>query len=360
MRDTVGVGIIGTGFAQYAQMPGFLHTDGARLVAVASGHVENARSAAARFRIPHVCRDFHDLVAHPEVDLVVVSSPPHTHREAALAAVRAGKHVLCEKPMALDVGEAREMTLAAESAGLLNLIDHELRFTPARREARRLIDSGYVGRPRHVLAVYRGNLEARFKKGFNWWHRSAAGGGILGAVGSHVVDALRWWFGEVGDVDCRLRTFVTERPDAETGEMRRVETDDFASLRLGMAGGVTVEASLSSVATGAPEHRFEIVGDEGALVIDDELRTLTGWRGAGPAPHAVEDPARGLEGMRDNVWASGFVHFAREIVGALREGQTAVEGAATFRDGAHVQAVLDAARRSHDRGRREAVEEPFA
>jgi predicted dehydrogenase len=354
---SVGIGIIGTGFGQYTQMPGFQHTEGARLVAVTSGHVENARRAAVRFAIPHVCKDVAGLAAHPEVDLVVISSPPHTHREAVLAAAGAGKHILCEKPMALDVDEACEMARAAEGAGVLNLIDHELRFTPNRRKVKALIESGFIGQPRHVLTVYRADFNRRYRA-FNWWYQAGTGGGLLGAIGSHVIDSIRWWMGDVADVDCRLRTFVASRPDGEGGEPHKVETDDYASLRLGLAGGVTAEISLSSVATGAPEHRFEIVGEEGTLVLDDERRSLTVWREGKAEDLAEEDPARGLEGMRDNIWASGFVHYARAIVGALWEGRTEVDGAATFRDGAYVQAVLDAARRSDERGCRETVSDP--
>ena len=353
MPETIGVGIIGTGFGEYVQMPGFLHTDGARLVAVASGHRGNAERVAARFDISTVCDSFVELAECPDVDLVVISSPPHTHKPAALAAARAGKHILCEKPMALDLDEAREMTEAAEGAGVLNLIDHELRFNPNRLRIKQLIDSGYVGQVRHVSAVYRADFGNRYRA-FSWWNQRSTGGGLLGAIGSHMLDALRWWLGEIRDVDCRLRTFITERPDKDTGEMRRVEADDYASLRLGFVNGAAVEASMLSVATGEPEHRFEIIGTSGALVLDDERWSLTGWRDGQIESHTLSDPARGLAGMPDNVWAAGFVHYARAIVGALREGRP-VEGAATFRDGAHVQAVLDAARRSDERGCRESV-----
>jgi predicted dehydrogenase len=354
MSDDVRIGLVGTGFAEKVQLPALRHVEGARVVAVASGHRASAERAAAAFDIPRVCDTFEELASLDEVDLVVVSSPPHTHAPAALAALAAGKHVLCEKPMALDLGEAKRMAEAAEASSKLALVDHELRFNPNRRRVKELVEAGYVGRVSHISAVYRANIGRRHAT-FNWWFRKATGGGLLGALGSHFVDTVRWWVGEVEDVDCRLRTFVEERPDPETGEPRRVESDDFASFRLGMREGATVEASCSTVSPGKPEHRFEVVGSDGVLVLDDDRLTLAGWRDGVEEDLTVDDPARGLEGLPNPLWAPSFVHYARAIVAALGEGRTEVPGAARFRDGAAVQAVLDAARRSDESGCREKV-----
>ncbi len=202
---TIGIGIIGTGFAERTQMPGLAHVPGARLAAVMSGHRENAERAAARFAIPRVASTFEELADSEDVDLVLVSSPPNTHRAAALAAISAGKHVICEKPMAINEAEALEMTDAAESSGLLCLIDHELRFNPSRLELKRRIDHGYVGTIRHVTVTYRSGFRAGPGR-FNWWSTTEAGGGVLGAIGSHAIDALRWCVGEVEELDCRLAT----------------------------------------------------------------------------------------------------------------------------------------------------------
>jgi predicted dehydrogenase len=116
MSDDVRIGLVGTGFAEKVQLPALRHVEGARVVAVASGHRASAERAAAAFGIPRVCDTFEELTSLDEVDLVVVSSPPHTHAPAALAALAAGKHVLCEKPMALDLGEAKRMAEAAEAS----------------------------------------------------------------------------------------------------------------------------------------------------------------------------------------------------------------------------------------------------
>src|SRR5436190_13989893 len=135
MADKVGIGIIGTGFARRVQIPAFRACDGAWIASVASGSVENAQETADEFGIGHFTAGWRETVRHPEVDLVCITTPPILHREMAIFALEHGKHVLCEKPMAMTVAEAEEMASAAKGKPLLALIDHEMRFQPGWRTA---------------------------------------------------------------------------------------------------------------------------------------------------------------------------------------------------------------------------------
>src|SRR5512140_1126782 len=150
MSDSVGIGIVGRGFARRVQIPAFLATEGARIASVASGSIENARATADEFGAGHFSADWRETVTHPEADLVVITTPPVTHREIALFAIEHERHVLCEKPMAMSAAEADVMTAAAEGKPLLALIDHEMRFQPGWQTARGLIGSGKLGRIRHA------------------------------------------------------------------------------------------------------------------------------------------------------------------------------------------------------------------
>src|SRR5215212_6009393 len=127
-RDTIGIGVIGTGFARTTQLPAWAACRDARVVAVASGHRENAERAAREFGIPFVADDWRGVVAREDVQLVSIVTPPFTHAEMVGAALAAGKAVLCEKPMAMSAEESALMRDAAREAGRLALIDHELRF----------------------------------------------------------------------------------------------------------------------------------------------------------------------------------------------------------------------------------------
>ena len=150
---TIGIGIIGTGFARKVQIPAFRSCEGANIVSVASGSLDNARSTAEEFSIPHFTADWRETIARDDVHLVCITTPPKFHRDMALAALAGGKHVLCEKPMAMSAAEASEMTRVAEGANVLALIDHELRFLPGRQHAYRTIRDGAIGKIHHARYI---------------------------------------------------------------------------------------------------------------------------------------------------------------------------------------------------------------
>ena len=177
MDRTIGVGIIGTGFARTTQLPAWVSVPGARVVAVASGRRENAERVARDFDIPFVASDWREVVAHDEVNLVSIVTPPVTHAEMAVAALEAGKAVLCEKPMAMNAEETGRMCEAARAAGKLALIDHELRFLPVRRRMRELVQGGELGRVRHAKFLFRGGSRALADTPWSWWSDERAGGG---------------------------------------------------------------------------------------------------------------------------------------------------------------------------------------
>lgn len=358
-KDSIGIGIIGAGFARSTQIPAFRACDGARVVAIASRQRENAERVAREFDIEHVAADWREVVAHVDVDLISIVTPPVTHAEMSLAALDAGKAVLCEKPMAMNADEADRMRQSA--TGRLALIDHELRFVPGRRRMREMIQSGEIGQIRHAKMLFRADSRSSGERVWDWWSDVAAGGGALGAIGSHAVDAYRWLLKtEIADVFCQLATHVRERVEKQTNELRAVTTDDEANLLLRFADtdlmkGATGTISLSVVEPGRSEHRLEIFGSEGALMIEDDGVLHHAPVGSGQWREIETGRGELAAGMHDNSWSRGFTTFAQHIVAALREGLAEVEGAATFTDGYRTQLVLDAARRSHENARMESI-----
>jgi len=354
-KDYIGVGLIGTGFARKTQIPGFRACEGARVVAIASAHRKNAEAAAREFDIGYFTDDWRTLIARDDVDLVSIVTPPVTHLEMTIASLEAGKAVLCEKPMAMNSDETNAMLKRATETGTLALIDHEMRFLPGRRMMREMLINGEIGRVYHAKLLFRADSRANTTRGWDWWSDKEAGGGALGAIGSHAVDAFRWLLGtEVSQVFCHLATHVGQRTQKQTSKTKPVTTDDEANLNLQFANseltnGATGTISLSVVESGRPEHRLEIFGSRGALMLDsDKLwhsSTGTGeWQ-------AVEVKQSELTaGVSDNDWSRAFAMFAKEIIKALRDGATTVEGAATFHDGHQTQLVLDGARRSNETG----------
>jgi predicted dehydrogenase len=348
----IGVGIIGAGFARSTQVPAFRACPGVDVLSLASAHREKADAVAREFGIPHATGDWRDVLAHPGVDLVCISTPPALHAPMTLEALAAGKAVLCEKPTALDAAQAEAMFLAARARGVLALLDHELRFLPARRKARELIAGGELGAVRQARVAYRVDNRASASRPWDWWSDAGQGGGVLGAIGSHAVDALRFLLGrEPSEVLGALKVHTAERMEPGSGTSRPVTADEEASVLLRFGPDVTASVELSSVAAGEPVHAVEVFGARGALRIERHRlwRSAVGSRSWEPVelPALEELPA----GLPDTEWARGFLLFAREVVRALREGRALVEGAATFEDGWRNQRVLDAARRSHEERR---------
>ena len=350
---TIGIGIVGAGFARTTQIPGFQNCKDARVVAIASRRREHAESVAQEFGIEHVASDWKELVARDDVDLVSVVTPPATHMEITLAALAQGKSVLCEKPMAMDAAQARRMMDGAREAGVLAQIDHELRFLSSRRKMRAMLHSGAIGTVRHCNYIFRSDYRGVLGT-WDWWSDMTMGGGTLGAIGSHAIDSFRWLLeAEVSEVCCVLSTHVAERPDKSSGTMRNVTSDDTVRMLLRFAEspltkGATGAASLSVVESGKLQNQLEVYGSSGALMVEEAGALWHSPAGAGDWRPVEIDQNPIVQGMREGSWSRGFTAFSSAIVSALREGQTTVEGAATFADGYRVQLVLDAARVSSE------------
>jgi predicted dehydrogenase len=351
----VRIGIIGAGFARTTQIPGFQACPGAKIVAIASAHRENAEKVAREFGIDHVESEWRTLVTRDDVDLVSIVTPVVTHHEITLAALDHGKAVLCEKPMAMSADEAKSMTDRAREAGVLALIDHELRFLPGRLKMRELVQSGDIGKVRHAKTTFRSDSRADPERPWNWWSDIKQGGGALGAIGSHVIDGWQWLLEtEVTEVIGNLVTHISERK-AGSGQVRQVTTDDEANLLVRFADGEFTEGAsgngvMSLVEAGKPEHRLQLFGSKGALMIEEGGELWQAKVGDGDWRRVETGKGELAAGMRDGGWARGFTAFSKRIIEALQEGRTTVEGAATFADGHRTQLVLDAARRADESG----------
>jgi predicted dehydrogenase len=352
----IGIGIVGAGFARTTQIPGFRNCEGAQIVAITSQNREHAESVAREFGIEHVANDWTELVGRDDVDLVSVVTPPATHMEITLAALDRRKSVLCEKPMAMNAGEARQMTDRAGEAGVLAVIDHELRFLNSRHTMHAMLSNGAIGKVSHSSYVFRSDNRAGLDRTWDWWSDETMGGGTLGAIGSHAIDSFRWMLGaEVSEVCSMLSTHVPERPEKAGGPLRRVTTDDEAKLLLRFGDSrltkdATGVVSLSVVESGKHEHRFEVYGSNGALMVEETGELWHAPTNSGAWRPVQVDQDSMAPGMREGSWSRGFTAFSAAIVAALREGRKSVEGAATFEDGYHVQLVLDAARASNKSG----------
>jgi predicted dehydrogenase len=341
------IGIVGTGWGARVQVP-TLREAGLRVTAIAGHDRERTRKIAGELDVePH--DDWRDVVASPDVDLVSIVTPPSEHREMALAALAAGKHVLLEKPTALHADEAQELVDAAgRHPDRITLIDHELRFLPSWREARsRMADA--IGDIRYAEVRYASPARGDRKREWNWWSDAGRGGGAWGAVGSHFVDALRYFGMEIEAALAMMRTTIGERPSGDG--MREVTSDDLANVTLRLRGGAMAMMTFSVVAGGPDESSVLTVhGERGAMRFIGEEVLLSNDRA--PFTRMAGGPLEERPGnSHGGAFGSGTLHLGHALKAALDEGnRDALAPAATFADGLMQQRVLDAARRSAREG----------
>ena len=348
--DTVRIGIIGTGFGVSSQLPGFRSVPGAEVVAICSGRRERAEQAAREHKIQLAFDNYQTMLNQAELDLVSIVTPVITHAPMTLAAIDAGCHILCEKPTAMDADEARAMYDRATMAGVIHMIDHELRFDPTRSRIAELLAEGYLGTVYYVAIRNVGNMRVAGRP-WSWWSQRSHGGGALGASGSHQVDLLRWWLGDIVEVSGELETFVRRRPDPLSGgELRDVDSDDTCNFRAHLASGAQAQVTISYVAHHGGSNGVEIHGSEGSLVLDNDDRLWGRRAGAEQAEELTPAPSQVGPQIRANVWARSFALLAQELVGAIRQ-ERALRRGATFYDGWRCQQVLDAVRSSSEQRR---------
>jgi predicted dehydrogenase len=345
------IGYVGAGWTDRVQIPAFT-LGGLTPQAIASGRIENAQRVAAAHNIPHVYNSWQELVHAPDVDIVSIVTPPDTHKESAVAALQAGKHVICEKPMAMDVGEAEEMFAAAQAApGQLAIIDHELRFHPLRMQMRQMIKDGMIGSVIRVEIQRLGPDRLDVERPFSWWADAARGGGMLNAVGSHLIDLARWLVGRIDGVAGQLQVGHYTRKDSD-GVMREVSADDHADILVRFSHGIQGLIVASGMTPGGYGISTLVVGSEGAIKLDnqEQLWLQKGLLGAGAnwEPVRSKYPVADLRALPpNNPFAVGSYYLAQTLAASLPMGETALPEAASFYDGLVVQRTLDAVRRSH-------------
>lgn len=291
MTRTLNIGLIGSGFMGQAhadafRRAGLLYKDlpaVPQLYMLADATPELAADAAARFGFLKSTGDWRELVNDPAVDVVDITSPNALHHEMALAAIAAGKHVYCEKPLSVTVAEAEEMTAAARARGVKTMVAFNNVKTPAAMLARQIIDAGEIGTPMR----FRGWFDQGFFNDpdlpFSWrCTRREAGSGALGDLGSHVISVAQYLMGDVESTIAQSQTFFPTRPvpqgaagysarAAADAERRTVENEDQiqAMVRFASGAGGTIEASR--VAAGKVFGIYwEISGTEGTIIMDGE------------------------------------------------------------------------------------------
>jgi predicted dehydrogenase len=348
------VGIIGIGFGTAVHAPGF-QSEGWEVAALCSRHRDKLRKAADALGVADIHTDPLELIARADLDAVAISTPPGGHHPLVMAALAAGKHVLCEKPFALNAAQAAQMRDLAAKSGRTAMIAHEFRYTPQRAYIRELLGKGYIGKfEMCTIELFLDRYASRAPRPLTWAAYKAEGGGMLGALGSHYIDALRFWFGEIAAASGRLDTLRPDLADAATGKVVRSETDDTFSFNLRFRDGGFATMIASFAANPSRGTRIVVMGDNGTLIAEqpgpnpEQDGIVIASRGGAPlAPLPTPAQYTTVKDARDH----RLMAFRLLVRDFARGIDSATSPSPNFIDGWRCQEVLDAVQVSSDTGR---------
>lgn len=374
-QRTYRVALLGTKFMGKAHSQGYRNVnmyfpDAPKVERVVICGRNEAETEQARdaFGWQEAATDWKAVVARDDIDIVDVSTPGLMHCEMVVEAAAAGKHVVCEKPLANTLPEAERMVQAVEAAGVRHFLMHNYRRVPAVALAKRMVEDGRIGRIYHFRGRYLQDWALSPELELVWrFDAKQAGSGALGDLGAHSIDLGRYLCGEIAELAATSETFIRQRPVASgSSEMADVTVDDAAALCLRFANGAIGTLEASRFAPGRKNHNtFEINGSRGSLSFD--LENLNNLR-----YYSVDDPgdaqgfreiiacSLGKHPYADNWWFDGhllgyehsFTHTIYDWLQALATDQPTHPD---FRDGLRNQQVLDAAAKASASRRWEAI-----
>jgi predicted dehydrogenase len=347
MSDSTPIRVLiaGSGFGAKVHAPAFAENPDFTIVGIASGRLETSKAAAGEHGIAYATDDWKKMLEEVEADLVSIATPVDLHYPVARAALERKRHVLCEKPFAMNTAQAKELASLAKAQGVVNVVNHEFRYMPARALMSRQIQNGVLGRLEHIAIQDRIPGWARDPaRRITWLADRQRGGGFLGALGSHHVDAITHWAGPVRRVFCRLRTLAATAPGLPPGH-QAITADDCFTLLLELESGATAVVDLFAGSRSRRES-IEVFGSDDGFVIEEARRF--GRRGAKGAFEELAIPADlDLAATPEAPLLAPFRVMAAKLRDAIRDGAPV---GPTFAEGVEIQKVLDTARLSDQMG----------
>jgi predicted dehydrogenase len=376
MARTFRVGLIGYRFMGRAhsnawrQAPRFFNLKAnVELHTICGRNPAGVQAARMQLGWQNAVTDWREVVESPLIDIVDIGAPNDLHAEIAIAAARNGKHILCEKPLALNVKQAEAMLAAAQKAKVVHMICHNYRRIPAIALAKKMIGEGALGKIFHFHARYAQDWLVDPEFPINWrLQKETSGSGANGDINAHIIDLGRYLVGEFQAVCGLLNTFVAERPLAEAlskgmRKMGKVTVDDAALLIGRMDNGVLANLEATRFAAGRKNHiTIEINGSKGSLYFDfEDMNRLKYFNGDDPKDRQgfrdiLVTERSGVHPYMGNWWPPGhligyehtFIHTIADFVNACVEGKPVQP---TFEDGVKNQRVLSAVEESQQKGR---------
>ncbi|MEY3768021.1 MAG: hypothetical protein RLZZ11_1091 [Cyanobacteriota bacterium] len=359
----LGVALVGLGFGEKVHLPALQDCPLTEPVALWHHRSERLEQACAATGLAGF-NSFEALLADPRVDALVIATPPEPRFALAQAAISAGKHLLLEKPVALEAPQIEALQRQALSAAVTVAVDFEYRAVPAFMQLAALLQQNAIGTPWLIKLDWLMGSRADASRPWNWYSQRAAGGGVLGSLGTHAFDTLHWLLGPARQVSCLRSLAIPHRPLADgSGRLAAVDAEDIALLQLELetANGQSLPAqvSLASVTRPGRGYWIEVYGSEGTLVLgssnqSDYVHGFQLWRSSqgGPLEEIAPDPQLAFS----HTWPDGRVAPVRRLI------QWWAEAALDRRpmrpglsEAVHSQLICDRALQAADSGMRQPI-----
>lgn len=347
----LSVGILGTGFGAKVLAPAFKIIPDVAVTAIAGQDRHKAALAGQALGIPTVHDSWQGLIADEQIQAVVVAVPPSSHFELVTAALRAGKHVLCEKPFGVDADQAAQMCELAKASGKVCMVDYLFRAAPERVRLKELLDAQEIGRLIRVTVEWTVRGRAAGSGAWSWQFDPSASGGVLFAFGSHVVDYLQWLVAPIRSVAARLST---RGGPLQAASLTRPVAADTLDAMLLLEGDIPVSVTVSNATPGGRGHWLTVYGERGAYVVGNanlaDAVVGTGLYQSDAATgtlHQIPVVSLGGEAVADGRTLL-VGRIAEGFVRAVRSGGPA---APSCEDGWRAQVVMDAIREAHEQQR---------
>ncbi len=332
------VAIAGLGFGEAVHLPALHDCPLTEPVALWHPRAERLAKATAASGLPGTT-SFEALLADPAVEAVVIATPPAPRFGLALAALEAGKHLLLEKPVALQAAEVEELQRQALRRGLCVAVDFEYRAVPLFQQLARLLEQGVLGEPWLVKLDWLMSSRADGRRPWSWYSEAAAGGGVLGALGTHAFDTLHWLIGPTQRLRAQLSTAVRQRPCPEGGGLRAVDAEDLAlvqmELRDSQGRSVPAQVTLGSVCRNGRGYWIELHGSEATLVLgsSNQADYVHGFQLSMARPgEALRPVPLDADLAYPRTWEDGRIAPVRRLLGlwaeAVREHRPMLPGLA--------------------------------
>lgn len=351
------VAIVGLNVGVNGHIPAF-KKEGWDVVALGATTQEKLDKASSDHGIGATYTDYGALLQHPGLDAVVIASPPSTHLDMSLRALDAGKHVLIEKPFALNSSDAAAIRDKAKAAGKTTMIAEAYRFAPSRAYAKELIDQGYIGKPQAMaITLFLGPRQRPEPAGprLHWRSSNATGGGFSAGPMSTFFDAVIDWFGDVSAVQGKL---YVAHPGQSQPDGSPADADESLAVQFELANGAWGSFTASVLTPFGQGATFDLMGSEGTLRITQVgllplgTDTVSGGRfDDGPEIKTLEIPQRFFETITDESPKPEPYHAYQAVVRAFTKGiESGTSPAPNFDDAYQLQRITDAVRESSDRG----------